>query len=222
MKKHMTAALLTALLSATLIAPVALAAETKSTVTFEKNIISFEITKVSNIKFGTVEMSGDKAMYDQIYDAGDTFKDLNGVTKIAPLNVTTVDNNPSNKGWELQAKLDGQFTNPQDSSDKLGFASIALKPASVKTSFEDGAKIGVPTGLAPDFINLAAGISAETLVKANANEGMGTWTTLFGELVDDASAQKNPNVVLVVPAGATITEGATYETSITWTLADVP
>lgn len=224
MKQSLKATLIASLLCSTLIAPTAFAAgpgeaESAGKVTFKNEANPLRVESATDIIFGEVEISGDTKPYNALYQEADKFTEFGGAEKFAPLNVTTVDSRGTNAGWKLQVKMDGQF---KTADNDLLHASLKLEPTSAATSKDEGVKRGVPSvlGVATE---LTPGGSNAMMMNAKANEGIGTWTTFFGELQDDTQGGKRQNdkVQLTVFGGNNgqpIKENKEYSTTVTWSL----
>ncbi len=224
MKKSVKATLLTSLLCSTLIGPTALAAgpaqaESAGKVTFTHEDNPLRVATATDIIFGEVAISGDTKTYNALYQDSDKFTEFGGTEKFAPLNVTTVDNRGDNAGWKLTVKMDDQFKTAD--GDVLS-ASLKLEPTSVATSKDEGASRGVPSvkGVATE---LTPGSGEAMMMNAKPNEGIGTWTTLFGDLQDDTQAGKRQNDKVQLKVfggnnGQPTKENKEYSTTVTWTL----
>lgn len=224
MKKSLKVTLLASLLCSTLIAPTAFAAnpgeaESAGKVTFKNETNPLRVESATAIIFGEVEISGDTKTYDALYQESDKFTEFGGTEKFAPLNVTTVDSRGTNAGWKLQVKMDDQF---KTVDNDLLHASLKLEPTSVATSKEEGLTRGVPSAKGA-ATTLTPGSGNAMMMNAKADEGIGTWTTFFGDVQDDTQAGKRQNdkVQLTVFGGndgQQIKENKEYSTTVTWSL----
>ncbi|MGG5311128.1 hypothetical protein IGJ83_003270 [Enterococcus pernyi] len=112
------------------------------------------------------------------------------------------------KGWELAVTQKEQFKGKEN--QVLNGASLSLSNQQVVT-----AQGGTAPGLQSIPFELIPG-NRRTLLKAQGNEGIGTWIYRFG----DAETAKE-SVALHVPKGAN-PEATSYSTTLTWELSAVP
>ncbi|MEC3942504.1 WxL domain-containing protein [Enterococcus mundtii] len=111
-------------------------------------------------------------------------------------------------GWELAVTQKEQFKG--ENNQMLNGASITLSNQQVIT-----AQGGTAPGLQSVPCELVPG-NRRTLLKAQGNEGTGTWIYRFGD-----SETAGESVILNVPKGAT-PEATTYSTTLIWELSAVP
>lgn len=111
-------------------------------------------------------------------------------------------------GWELAVTQKEQFKGEEN--QVLNGASISLSNQQVVS-----AQGGTAPGLQSVPCELIPG-NRRTLLKAQGNEGVGTWIYRFG----DAETAKE-SVALNVPKGAN-PEATSYSTTLTWELSAVP
>ena len=112
-------------------------------------------------------------------------------------------------GWQLSVRQNSQFKN--DKEHELMGASLALSNHQL-VSVQGGE---VP-GLHPQNTTTLTPGSSRVLVRAEGNEGTGTWIYRFGD-----GETANESVALFVPKGAT-PHASTYSTKLTWQLSMVP
>lgn len=207
--------------------PVGPDAKSNGTVQFEESKDDKErgqlrINDVSAINFGTVEMSGDTTTYSAVYTESDKFGDT-----YRPLRVRTVDNRGNNAGWQLQVAQTRQFiqldennevvTSPSlENGQILGGSVLSLTSKSSVLESTDPDRIA-PTGF--KTVNLTE--TAQTVVNADADTGMGTWDHLFGEEVTDPTV-KNTNVQLTIPGKIKKNKNVKYESELTWSVLATP
>lgn len=114
-------------------------------------------------------------------------------------------------GWELSVRQNNQFTNKETGQELTG-ARLTLQNQQITTAHG-----GITPGLVhTNPISLNPGGVKRTLLKAQDNEGIGTWIYRFG---DAETADKS--VTLEIPRGATPSSGS-YTTRLTWELSSVP
>lgn len=224
MKKTMKVLVVSGLLSTLFLGSSALAATiSNSTATFKEDPIGpLRVENVTDIQFGDIYTSGDKATYDAIYVAGDEFTPHSGTKKFAPLNITTVDSRGTNDGWQLQAKMDGAFKTADN--DSIPNATLTLEATEFASTTPSDERVA--PSVKSGRIELSATGSAVTVASAKSGEGIGTWTTLFGDQMDDigtvTAPKRNNKVQLTVPGGNNIKENKEYSTTVVWTLLNTP
>ena len=127
-----------------------------------------------------------------------------------PNYVQISDRRPENErnGWQLAVTQKEQFKGKEN--QKLLGASLSLSNQQVIT-----AQGSTAPGLQSVPFTLIPG-NRRTLLKAQGNEGTGTWIYRFG----DADTQ-GESVALNVPKGST-PEATTYSTTLIWELSAVP
>lgn len=131
-------------------------------------------------------------------------------TEERPNYVQISDRRPENErnGWELAVTQKEQFKGKEN--QELKGASLSLSNQQVVT-----AQAGTAPGLQSVPCVLIPG-NRRTLLKAQGDEGTGTWVYRFG---DQSTAGES--VTLEVPGGAN-PEAAKYETTLLWELSAVP
>lgn len=165
---------------------------------------------ISSFDFGSQAIS----IHDQIYYAQpQRLLNEDGTVNEAkerPNYVQISDRRPETQrnGWELAVTQKEQFKGPND--QELIGASISLLNQQVIT-----VQGGDVPGLQSVPCKLIPG-NRRTLLKAQGNEGTGTWIYRFG---DQNTADKS--VGLYIPKG-TNPEATSYSTKLTWELSAVP
>ncbi|EOO65452.1 MULTISPECIES: WxL domain-containing protein [Bacillus cereus group] len=165
------------------------------------------IDYVSNFHFGKQSISGhDKVYYAEL----ENVKTEKGQEKKVPNYVQVTDNRGTNAGWKLTVKQDEQFATAD--GKKLDGAEIKLMNSVVNSATDKKyAPTAKPVTLNPDG-------SAQDVTSAQQGQGMGTWTTAYGQDIEQA---KN-SVSLSVPGTTEKVKDAKYKTTLTWTLEDTP
>ncbi|MFS0959183.1 WxL domain-containing protein [Enterococcus casseliflavus] len=165
---------------------------------------------VSSFNFGSQVIS----VHDQTYYAlSQRLLNEDGTvneTEERPNYVQISDRRSENErnGWELAVTQKEQFKG--ENNQVLNGASITLSNQQVIT-----AQGGTAPGLQSVPCELVPG-NRRTLLKAQGNEGTGTWIYRFGD-----SETAGESVTLNVPKGAT-PEATTYSTTLVWELSAVP
>lgn len=164
----------------------------------------------SNFNFGTQKITTTNQTYYAALQEGTYDKDGSDLTTGNFVQVT--DKTGELKGWDLSVKQNAQFASD---SDELAGAAVTLKNG-VLNSITD-MQYAPGTHNAGTSLALTPG-TEHSLVSAEANQGMGTWTYEFGT-VDDGTASES--VTLFVP-GSSVKKQSGYETTFTWTLVQKP
>ncbi|WP_440914838.1 WxL domain-containing protein, partial [Enterococcus innesii] len=112
-------------------------------------------------------------------------------------------------GWQLAVRQNEQFKGPQ--GQELFGARLRLANQQLVTAH--GGK--APSLQATNPLALVPG-SKRTLIRAEENEGTGTWVYRFGDASNAAES-----VALEVPKSAT-PEATQYKTTLMWELSAVP
>ncbi|MGG5324690.1 hypothetical protein IGJ83_000370 [Enterococcus pernyi] len=165
---------------------------------------------VSSFNFGTQAISiHDKTYYAQAQRLLDEDGVVNENEERSNY-VQVSDRRPESErnGWELAVTQKEQFKGEEN--QVLNGASISLSNQQVVS-----AQGGTAPGLQSVPCELIPG-NRRTLLKAQGNEGVGTWIYRFG----DAETAKE-SVALNVPKGAN-PEAISYSTTLTWELSAVP
>ncbi|MGG5365771.1 hypothetical protein IGL72_003106, partial [Enterococcus sp. DIV1288] len=182
--------------------------ENKPDLPEEQGLLSIDF--VSSFNFGSQAIS----IHDQTYYAQPQ-RLLNedgsaNETEERPNYVQISDRRPESErnGWELAVTQKEQFKGKEN--QVLNGASLSLSNQQVVT-----AQGGTAPGLQSVPCELIPG-NRRTLLKAQGNEGIGTWIYRFG----DAETAKE-SVALHVPKGVN-PEATSYSTTLTWELSAVP
>ncbi|MEI5988688.1 WxL domain-containing protein [Enterococcus crotali] len=178
-----------------------------------------------NFKFGTVTMSGNAADYNPLYPKV-SLLDKNGELtdplqeKYVPHYVQVTDNRGTNEGWELAVSatpFNGTINPDADLK-----ATLTVSNAQLTTSVKpvDG-KDFKPATLNR---NITLSSEPEVLIKADADQGMGSWVAMFTENPNEelTVTDRNPNITLHVPADSKKDAAEEYKSTITWTLSSTP
>ncbi|MGM0294566.1 WxL domain-containing protein [Enterococcus sp. AZ062] len=182
--------------------------ESKPNLPEDQGLLSIDF--VSSFKFGSQSISvNDQTYYAQpqrLLNENGTVKE----TEERPNYVQISDRRPESErnGWELAVTQKEQFKGKEN--QVLNGASISLSNQQVVT-----AQGGTAPGLQSAPCELIPG-NRRILLKAQGNEGIGTWIYRFG----NAETAKE-SVALNVPKGAN-PEATTYSTKLTWELSSVP
>lgn len=169
------------------------------------------IDYVSNIHFGQQKAYGNDTYYyaeiDAVINNDGSFKDVPNYLQIT-------DNRGSNAGWSLSVKQEGQFIN--DNQKRLGKAELSLFNGTPNSKNSLTAMPIANQTITLKLDGAGNGINSNVLL-AEAGQGNGTWTNMFGKTNEIAKE----SVELFVPGGTFIEEGA-YQTSLIWTLSADP
>lgn len=182
--------------------------ENKPELPEDQGLLSIDFASTFN--FGTQAIS----IHDQTYYAqSQRLLNEDGTVKETeerPNYVQISDRRPESErnGWELAVTQKEQFKGEEN--QVLNGASISLSNQQVVS-----AQGGTAPGLQSVPCELIPG-NRRTLLKAQGNEGVGTWIYRFG----DAETAKE-SVALNVPKGAN-PEAISYSTTLTWELSAVP
>ncbi|MFH7833128.1 WxL domain-containing protein [Bacillus luti] len=163
------------------------------------------IDYVSNFHFGKHNISGSNQVY---YAKLDTVK-AKGGNKEVPNFVQVTDNRGTNKGWKLTVKQNDQF---KAGTEELTGAELKLSNPFVNSATDKKyAPAAKEVTLNPDG-------STQEVAIAEAGKGMGTWTTAYGQDIEQGSN----SVSLSVPGTTAKVKDTKYKTSLTWSLEDTP
>ncbi|HEK9101702.1 WxL domain-containing protein [Bacillus pfraonensis] len=164
------------------------------------------IDYVSNFHFGKHDISGSDKVY---YAKLDIVKGKDGGNKEVPNFVQVTDNRGTNKGWKLTVKQNGQF---KAGNEELTGAEMKLSNPFVNSATDKKyAPEAKEVTLNPDG-------STQEVATAAAGKGMGTWTTAYGQNIEEGSN----SISLSVPGTTAKVKDAKYKASLTWTLEDTP
>jgi hypothetical protein len=164
-----------------------------------------------NLDFGTLTLGVAQKKYAALQSGTDS-----AGTPTSVQNYVQVSDKTGNyAGWELSVKR-SEFKHATETTKTLAGTKLTFKNAVVRTGTEIG------DGL-PSVVNGtgAAGIelpidTKTTLVKANANEGLGTWIYALGSTPEEGET----SVELDIPV-AKYAEGS-YTSTLEWTITDAP
>lgn len=165
----------------------------------------------SSLNFGKQKIKSS----DEVYFAkAQVVSDKDGVDptpREVPLYAQVTDNRGTQAGWSLSVKQNGQFK----AGDKtLTGAKIEFINAEIATISESL----VPSVLKTSFDLTADGTgAAQNIMAAKANQGAGTFIYRFGNKDTKASSVK-----LSVPGKTLKMKDVNYNTTLTWSLNDVP
>lgn len=167
---------------------------------------SLSVDFTSGFQFGSQSISTKNEIYYAIPQEYTTF---NGTKKKGPNYVQVTDIRGTGVGWQLSVKQNGQFQTAELQD---------LKGA--KLFFKNGEMI---SNISSDYRPIAKesfelSLDAEVdVVTANNEKGVGTWLYRFGS--DVSTGEKS--IRLKVP-GNSVKYAKKYQTSLTWSLKDVP
>ncbi|MBX8979362.1 WxL domain-containing protein, partial [Enterococcus gallinarum] len=182
--------------------------ENKPELPEDQGILSIDF--VSSFNFGTQVISAqDQTYYAQPQRLMNEDGTVNG-DEIRPNYVQISDRRPKNKrnGWQLDVTQNEQFKG--ENNQELFGASLSLLNQQV-TSTQDG--------MTPVLQSVSCVLipgNRRTLLKAQGNEGAGTWIYRFGD-----TDTKEKSVTLNIPKG-TNPEATDYSTTLIWELSMVP
>ncbi|MBE9388216.1 WxL domain-containing protein [Vagococcus salmoninarum] len=212
----------------------------------EENNGPLRIESVTMIDFGIVGIKGDTATYNAIYseDVKEEFLDESGTvleTNFLPLTVQTADDRGTNQGWQLQVTHSRQFTELGPDGQLSKADPAVLKGAEINLSVTSAQrpsdKQGETTETQPTGLKQKVNLNdqVQTVVNAQANEGMGTWQSLFGEKVSAVSNPgkdpegndvlipvENEAVQLTIPGDTVKVKDVMYQGELTWILINSP
>lgn len=164
----------------------------------------------SSLNFGKQKISSKNEVY---YAAAQTYHKYDAEGNVieelttGPNYVQVTDNRGTEAGWTLKVKQNGQFKNGEK---ELTGAVITFKNGHVVTA-SDSKK---PTAQA--IVSLDADGSETDMMSAASGEGAGTYLTDWG-----TASNADKSIELSVP-GSTTKYAGKYNTTMTWTLTDVP
>lgn len=178
------------------------------------------IDYASTFDFGLNKISNkDQTYYARAQHYNDGHSDT-------PDYVQVTDNRGTNSGWKLTVKESGQLTATTDTLNKvLTGAQITLAHPNVTSNAS-----GVTAPTAAEDISLNPDGSESVVMTAAEKSGAGTWEDYWGkvESVQEENEQGTKqdvnitkDVALSVP-GSTPKDAVKYQTTLTWTLTDVP
>lgn len=166
---------------------------------------------ISSLNFGKQKISS----VDQIYFAKPQLvKDIDGNSEEeVSLFAQITDNRGTLDGWSLSVKQNGQFNNGAATHSELVGAKIEFLNGEIASS-----SVTIPSFINSSIDVTADGEGASTVVMA-ASEGEGSGTFVY-RLGNESSLKESAK--LSVPGSTVKMKEATYRTTLTWTLNDVP
>lgn len=170
------------------------------------------IDYISNIHFGKQKLTGtDKtyfAAYDKVVEKGNASNEIT-----VPSYVQVSDDRGTNTGWTLTVS-NTQFNN---GTADLDGTVLRLEQPSINSTNLGKAD---PSVVTPQIVLDGNGVASNVLVAA-ANEGIGTWTDMFG-LAPTNGETENKAVSLEVPGVSQKVKDTKYTSELTWTLTATP
>lgn len=199
--------------------------DSKATITLvhgEGPLAPLHIDHVTDIFFGKQPISGDTIVYNARYVEDEKVVDENGATKYIAPTVQIKDNRGTNNGWVLKVAVSDFTTEKDGKVETLAAAQLSMKPT---TAYKYQNPTADVTGAKSKKIDLNA--TAQTIIAAEAGEGIGTSTYSFGEYSDVVSDEwaktvRNEDVQLTVPGASAKILDATYDATLTWSIEDAP
>lgn len=160
----------------------------------------------SNFKF----VNGIVTTKDQLLEAAPQIVDRDQDDR--PLYAQVTDNRGTGGGWKLLLKQDKEF---MAGNKKLEGAEIRLANGQIDT---------ISTSLKPamvvETLNLVPEAASVPVLEAGVGEGTGTYVYRFGSNLEQDKMKKS--VTLFVPGSSEKQKDVQYETTLTWTLAELP
>ncbi|MBO0454185.1 WxL domain-containing protein [Enterococcus sp. MJM16] len=167
---------------------------------------SLSIDFASGFQFGNQAISTKNQTY---YAIPQEYTDFDGVKKKGPNYVQVTDIRGTGSGWQVSVKQNGQFQTAE--AQTLEGAELQFKNgemiSNLSTTFAPNASGTVQMPLDTEI----------DVVTANSERGIGTWLYRFGS--DESSGGRS--VQLTVP-GSSVKYAKKYQTSLTWSLKNVP
>lgn len=167
---------------------------------------SLSLDFASGFQFGNQAISTKDEIYSALPQA---YTDFDGAKKQGPNYIQVTDVRGTGAGWQLSVKQNGQFQTTE--AQKLAGAELLFKNGELVSNLSTAYR---PTASATFELPLDTEIN---VVTANREQGLGTWIYRFGS--DEASG--GDSVQLKVP-GSSVKYAKRYQTSLTWSLKDVP
>jgi len=164
-----------------------------------------------NLDFGTLTLGVAQKKYAALQSGTNSTGSSASVQNF----VQVSDKSGNYAGWELSVKR-SEFKNPTDTTKTLAGVKLTFKNAVIRTGAETGS--GVPStvnGTGATGIELPVNTKT-TLVKANANEGLGTWVYALG-----ATPQEGAEAVELDIPVSNYTAGS-YASTLEWSITDAP
>lgn len=160
----------------------------------------------SSIQFGNQAISTKDETY---YAHAQEYTDFDGVKKKGPNYVQVTDVRGTGSGWKLGVKQSGQFQTSE--SQKLNGAELIFTQGGMISNLSNAYAPVASSGFS---LPLDAEIN---VITADTDKGFGTWLYRFGT----NEATGGQAIQLKVP-GKTVKYAKKYQTTVTWTLKDVP
>lgn len=191
------------------------------------------IDAVSVIHFGSQPLKGDTIIAKAIYTASEV--NLQG--QYVPLHIETTDDRGTNTGWSLQVKQSQEFTEqPQESVtlENLSVLTGAELTLSATESYDESliSELGKSK---PSNLGQKLEVNAEfkKIVEAKAGEGIGSWGTYFGDIVEEATTEttssleeskpvENQAITLKIPGQVAKKVDVNYQAELIWVLVATP
>lgn len=191
------------------------------------------IDGVSVIHFGSQPLKGDTIIAKAIYTASE----VNHQGQYVPLHIETTDDRGTNTGWSLQVKQSQEFTEqPQESVTpaKLSVLTGAELTLSATESYDESliSELGKNK---PSNLGQKLGLNAEfqKIVEAKAGEGIGSWGTYFGDIVEETTTEtvssleeskpvENQHITLKIPGQVAKKADVNYQAELIWVLVATP
>ena len=164
----------------------------------------------SNINFGVQEISATDKTYNALLNNYTTASGDAYVSTFAQI----TDNRGTNGGWELSLAAT-EFTIAGTSSTIENAQLKIVDVPNVTNDFgyhTDTNPVGKATG------NIIGGEAP--IATAQINQGMGQWHVTLGETGKKSELSENKAIQLEVPGRSQTLPGATYTSTLTWTLSD--
>ena len=175
------------------------------------------IDYVSNLNFGINNITNTNATY---YAKAEVLSAGPNAGKNSPDYIQVTDNTGSFKGWALTVKQNDEFRLSGSAPSSTAVGDILTGAQLMLSKGQVNGIAGVPTSVNPTgtaTINLSS--SAQNVMTAATNQGMGTWIYAMGTGAD-YNGTTSP-VSLSVP-GTTMKKAGVYSTTLTWTLQQTP
>ena len=167
---------------------------------------SLSLDFASSMQFGNQAISTKNETY---YALPQEYTDFDGTKKKGPNYVQVTDVRGTGAGWQLSVKQNGQFQTSE--AQKLVGAELRFKNGGMISNLSS---TYAPGGNETIVMPLDTEIN---VVNASSEQGIGTWLYRFGS--DEASG--GSSVQLTVP-GSSVKYAKKYQTSLTWSLKNVP
>ncbi|MBE9388217.1 WxL domain-containing protein [Vagococcus salmoninarum] len=191
------------------------------------------IEGVSVIHFGSQPLKGDTIVAQAIY----TPTEVNHQGQYVPLHIETIDDRGTNTGWSLQVKQSQEFTEQPEESVTLADLSVLTGAELTLSATEsyDESTISELGKSKPSNLGQKVRLNAnfQKIVEAKVDEGIGSWGTYFGDLVDEATTGtasntgeskrvENQAITLKIPGQVAKKADVNYQAQLTWVLVATP